>query len=269
VPPPVTSRRASPYLLENAAAQAGERFAALSAAFDPITFGHLDALGVGPTWRCWEVGAGGPSVAAWLAQRVGSAGRVVATDIDTSWLDNLPASVEVRVHDVAADDPPGDGFDLVHARLVLVHIPDRDRALRNMVDSLRPGGWLVLEDFDPLLLPDACLDPSTDDHHRANRIRQGFLQLLDARGVDLRYGRRLPRALRNAGLVDVAAQAAFPVATPASRQLEVANTTQVADGLVAAGHATAGEIEQHVSAVTSGRIDVATPPLVSAWGRRR
>jgi len=94
----VTSGRASPYLLDNAAAQAGERFAALSAAFDPITFGHLDALRVGPTCSCWEVGAGGPSVPAWLAQRVGSAGRVVAIDIDTSWLDDLPANVEVRVH---------------------------------------------------------------------------------------------------------------------------------------------------------------------------
>jgi len=264
-----TVQHESPYLLANTAAEAGERFAALSATFDPITFGHLDARGIGPGWTCWEVGAGGPSVPGWMAGRVGPTGRVVATDIDTSWLTDLPSNVDVRLHDVAADDPPGAGFDLVHARLVLVHVPDRARALANMVASLRPGGWLVLEDFDPLLGPDACLEPSTEDHHRANRIRQGFLQLLDGRGVDLRYGRSLPRVLRDAGLDDVVAHAAFPVADPATRRLEVANVRQVADALVGAGLATATEIEQHLAAVTAGRIDLATPPLVTAWGQRR
>jgi SAM-dependent methyltransferase len=258
----------SPYLLANAAAEAGERFAALSATFDPITFGHLDARGIGPGWTCWEVGAGGPTVPAWMANRVGVTGRVAATDIDTSWLVDLPANVDVRVHDVAADDPPGVGFDLVHARLVLVHVPDRAGALAKMVSALRPGGWLVLEDFDPMLGPDACLEPTTADHHRANKIRQGFLRLLEARGVDLRYGRSLPRVLREAGLVVVAAHAAFPVADPAARRLEAANVAQIADALVSAGHATASEVDQHLDAVAPGRFDVATPPLVTAWGQR-
>jgi SAM-dependent methyltransferase len=262
-------RHESPYLLANAAAEAGERFAALAATFDPITFRHLDARGIGSGWTCWEVGAGGPTVPAWMAARVGATGRVMATDIDTSWLGDLPSNVDVRVHDVAADQPPGDGFDLVHARLVLVHVPDRAGALAKMVSSLRPGGWLVLEDFDPVLGPDACLEPTTEDHHRANKIRQGFLRLLEARGVDLRYGRSLPRVLREAGVVGVAAHAAFPVSDPAARRLEVANVAQIADALVGAGHATTLEIEQHLDAVRSGRFDVATPPLITAWGQRR
>ncbi|WP_431933895.1 methyltransferase domain-containing protein [Nonomuraea jabiensis] len=41
--------------------------------------------------------------------------------------------VEVRRHDVARSDPPDEVFDLVHARLVLVHVADRDRALRSMI----------------------------------------------------------------------------------------------------------------------------------------
>jgi hypothetical protein len=86
----------SPYLLANAAAEAGERFAALAATFDPITFGHLDARGIGPGWTGWEVGAGGPTVPAWMAARVGATDRVVATDIDTSWLVDLPSNVAAR-----------------------------------------------------------------------------------------------------------------------------------------------------------------------------
>ena len=74
--------RSDGYLLDNQQVEAGERFDALSAIFDPPTFRHLDRLGIGAGWRCWEVGAGGPSVPRWLAERVGPAGRVLATDID-------------------------------------------------------------------------------------------------------------------------------------------------------------------------------------------
>ena len=52
------------YLLDNQQAQAGQRFDALSVLFNPSTFRHARALGVGPGWRVWEVGAGSPSVPA-------------------------------------------------------------------------------------------------------------------------------------------------------------------------------------------------------------
>jgi hypothetical protein len=68
--------------------------------------------------------------------------------------------------------------------------------------------------------------------------------------------------------VDVAADASLPVALAAGAALDMANVTQVRDGLVAHGHATGDEIERHLVAQAAGRLDVAVPPLVSAWGRR-
>src|SRR5215217_8216005 len=109
------------YLLSE---RAGRRLAALASLFDASTFRHLSAVGLAPGWRVWEVGAGGPSVPTWLAGRVGTSGRVLATDIDTRWLDGTPG-VDVLRHDVAAEPPPDGPFDLVPARLVLVHVPDR------------------------------------------------------------------------------------------------------------------------------------------------
>jgi SAM-dependent methyltransferase len=164
--------------------------------------------------------------------------------------------------------PRGEGFDLVHARLVLVHIPGRDEALRRMISALRPGGWLVVQDFDTALVPVSCLEATTFGQQRANRIRHGFRQLLAGRGVDLEYGRKLPRLLRDGGLEAVAADAYFAVAHPASRRLEAANTVQVATALVEVGSATRAEIDQHLAALDRGELDIATPPLVSAWGRR-
>lgn len=257
------------YLLDNQQAEAAERFDAFAALFDPTTFRHLEGFGIGSGWRCWEVGAGGTSVVSWLAKKVGPTGKVVATDIDTSQL--APAArppVEVRVHDVGAEEPPGEGFDLVHARLVLVHVPDRERALRSMVDSLRPGGRLLIEDADPALQPLTCPDDHGPAEELANRLRQGFRRLLADRGADLSYGRRLPRLLREAGLHRVEAEAYFPLSSPACAALESATIRQIREQLVAAGLATDADIDQHLANVAAGGMDLATAPMISAWGRK-
>ncbi|MFG2037920.1 GNAT family N-acetyltransferase [Dactylosporangium sp. NPDC048998] len=255
------------YLLDNAQAEAGARFGALAELFDPSTFRHFDALGVAAGWRCWEVGAGGPSVPSWLAARVGPAGRVLATDIDVAWLDP-GAGYEVLRHDVGAEPPPGDGFDLVHARLVLVHVPRREAALAAMVSALRPGGRLLIEEADPMLQPLACPDESGPAQRLANRLKHDFRTLMAGRGVDLAYGRKLPRLLREAGLTEVAADAYFPVTGPACDRLERATVEQIRARLTAAGLATDEEIDRHLTNLDAGLLDVATSPMVSAWGVR-
>jgi len=131
------------YLLENRRPEAGERFAALAALFDPWTFRHLDALGLGEGWRCWEVGAGGVSVPRGLAERVGTSGRVLATDIDVAWMEPAAGeALEVRRHDVIRVPPPSDKFDLIHARLVLVHLEDRaaTRELKEKISTRQDQG---------------------------------------------------------------------------------------------------------------------------------
>lgn len=258
------------YLLDNQQAEAGRRFGALAALFDASTFRHLTEVGLRPGWRVWEVGAGGPTVPAWLAEQTGPDGEVVATDIDPTWVagPNPPPNLRVLSHDVGIDPPPEGRFDLVHVRLVLVHVPRRDRALAAMVSALRPGGWLVVEDADPALQPLLCLEDDGPAQQLANRLKAGFRQLMSERGVDLAYGRKLPRLLREAGLVDVAADAYFPITGPACVQLERATTEQVRDRLLTAGLATAHEIDQHLANLSAGLLDPATSPMVTAWGRR-
>ncbi|WP_431962916.1 class I SAM-dependent methyltransferase [Actinacidiphila sp. bgisy160] len=257
------------YLLDNRRAEAGTRFEAFAELFDPVTFRHVDALGIAAGMRCWEVGAGGTSVPLGLAARVGPGGTVVATDIDVSWTrDAAGGTVEVLRHDVAADPAPPGGFDLVHARLVLVHVADRAEALRRMTGALRPGGWLLLEDADPGLQPLLCPDESGPEQRLANRLRSGFRALMAERGADLAYGRTLPRLLREAGLEDVGADAYFPITSPACAVLETATVGHIRQRLVAAGLATDEEVERHLANVATGMLDLATAPMVSAWGRR-
>jgi SAM-dependent methyltransferase len=258
----VTSDRG--YLLDNAQREAGVRFGALSELFDASTFRHFERVGLDNGWHCWEVGAGGDSVPSWLAARGAS---VLATDLDTSWLPD-GAPYEVLRHDVGTEPPPAGPFDLVHARLVLVHVPQRAEALAAMVSVLKPGGWLLLEEADPALQPLVCPDESGDAQRLANRLKNGFRELMAGRGVDLAYGRRLPRLLREAGLVDVEADAYFPMTSPACAVLEVATVEQIRERLVAHSIATDAEIDEHQANVKAGRLDLATSPMVSAWGRK-
>lgn len=258
----------SEYLFDNAAAEAEQRIDALSALFDPTTFRHFETLGIGPGWRCWEVGAGGPSVPNWLARRVGGSGHVLATDINTSWVTTaIDPGVEVRHHDVAHDAAPSEPFDLVHARLVLHHLPARAEALERMVGSLRPGGRLLIEDFDNIV-PFACIDSHLHVHDQANKVRAGLCTLLTQRGADLEWARTLPRLLRDAGLTDVGADAYFPVAAPEVGTLHAANIGQVRSELIAQQLVTGEELDALLVAIAGGQLDLATAPLISAWGRR-
>jgi SAM-dependent methyltransferase len=255
------------YLFDNQQAHAGQRFDALSALFDASTFRHLSAVGLAAGWQVWEVGAGGPTVPTWLADQVTPDGHVLATDIDIAWLEGAER-FDVRRSDVGTEPPPPGPFDLVHARLLLVHVPERDAALAAMVSVVRPGGWLVIEEADPALQPLVCLEERSPAERLANRLKAGFRTLLAERGVDLAYGRSMPRRLRAAGLVDVAADAYFPIGGRLNAELERATTAQIRQRLVEAGLATFDEIEEHLVNVAEGRLDLTTSPMVSAWGRR-
>jgi SAM-dependent methyltransferase len=230
----------------------------------------MEDLGIAEGWHCWEVGAGGPCVASWMAERVGAPGSVLATDIDLSWIaPSDPVAFDVAHHDVGLDPPPPGPFDLIHARLVLVHVPERVAALAAMIRVLRPGGWLLVEDADPALQPLTCIDESGPEQALANKLRGGFRTLLAERGADLAYGRTLPRSLREGGLVDVAAGAFFPVGGSACTALERATVEQTRTQMIAGGLATAEEIDRHLANIAAGGLDFATSPMISAWGRRR
>ncbi|MFD4670267.1 class I SAM-dependent methyltransferase [Lentzea sp. NPDC058450] len=176
------------------------KFDALSSLLDAGTFARVEQLGVADGWRCLEVGGGGGSVANWLADVVAPSGHVTVTDIDVTRLEERD-NVTVLEHDVVSNILPGNAFDLVHARLVLFYLPARELVLRKLRDSLRPGGWLVLEEFD--CLPLDVLKAAPDDAKLIMRVKNALLTLLDQAGAELAWGARVERALLDVGLNDV------------------------------------------------------------------
>jgi SAM-dependent methyltransferase len=201
------------YALENSWEGGAGRLSTLEQTYDRATLPRLDALGVAPGARCLEVGAGAGSVARRLAELVGPLGHVLATDIDTSLLE-VPDTVDVEQLDIRSADLPEASFDVVHARLVLNHLVEREAVLHKLVGALAIGGVLLIEEGDAF--PTDVLD---DGVHP--RMLGAVWRGLGTRGTDVRFGRELPRLVSGSGALDeVDATCVVPVVEGGSAQAD-------------------------------------------------
>jgi ubiquinone/menaquinone biosynthesis C-methylase UbiE len=258
----------STYLLDNADPQTPDRFDALSALFDRGSIQHLEDRGVGPGWNCLEVGGGGGSIAAWLAARVGPTGHVLVTDLDPRFLDASKFSnLEVRRHNIVTDTLPDAAFDLIDARLVLVHIPEREEVLARLVEALKPGGWIVEEEFDSQSLPCDPLLMSGEVHLKT---QMALFRLLDERGIERRWGRLVYGRMRALGLIDVRAEARLSMwhGGSAGASLTRVNFEQLRDTLVASGYVTEEELEEDIERLDDPKFMTPSPIMWTTWGRR-
>ena len=262
------SLRPSPYVLDNAATETRARFSALPALYDATTIRHLERIDVEPGWRCWEIGAGAGSIARWLASRVGVAGSVLATDIDTRFLDTeRPSNLEVRRHDIVADPLPDGTFNLIHARLLLVHLPERENVIDRMIAALKPGGWLLTEEFDSSSAPAA---PERCPWESTLKSAAVFREIMVARGVDSGFGRMLPGRLRERGLQELHAEGRMLMMQggTAGAHLMKANYTQLREAILESGKVTPAEFQQDLLRLDQPDFITPLPIMWSVSGRR-
>ena len=173
------------------------RLSLLAEARDPRTFRIFDGIGVGSGWRCWELGAGGGTVSHWLGQTVGSTGTVWSTDVDLQFHQQAETNVMVEQHDVVRDPVPEAAFDLVHARAVLQHLPERDEVMETLWRALVPGGWLVVEDGNFMAFGDQTLPEPYAAVHKY--VALGAI----TEWRDANYGLRLPGRFRDLGVANI------------------------------------------------------------------
>lgn len=262
--PGKSARPVPEYLLPQADAPEFERarLELLQARHDPMTIAQLDAIGVGESWRCLDVGAGGGSVARILAERVGSSGSVLAVDLDTSLLEELADDrIEVRRLDVLADPLPPAAFDLIHARNLLMHLPSRVQALQRLVAALRPGGWVVASDPDFTVVGLSPTNPVWE------RTWSALLDAAVAGGWDPRYGARLAGDFRAVGLAEVHAQYDTPSGPGGSSPLMEMTVERMRNRMVALG-TDGDEIDEALRLFADPANTISEPTVCVVRGRR-
>jgi len=256
------------YVFLNSGKEARTRFEALSTMYDRGTVRHLEGLGVDSGWLCLEIGGGSGTVAKWLADRVGSTGHVVTTDLDTRFLEPLKGpNLEVCRHNIGTDHLPEAAFDLIHTRLVLMHVPERDAALAQMISSLKPGGWLLMEEYDSCsVLPDPVANPA----EAILQTHLAMLRLLEDNGVNRRYGRLLSSILRARGLSSVGAEAQLFLWQGGSAGIALmrANFEQLREMMIERNYITQQEFDRDLAQLDDPDLLMPSSILWSVWGRR-
>ncbi|MER5931080.1 class I SAM-dependent methyltransferase [Streptomyces sp. NPDC002054] len=245
--------------------QAGEdeRIDLGALAYDAFTLARLTELGVGPGWRCLDVGAGTGTVARLLLERAGVA-EVLAVDRDVRFLRAHPAAgltaLEADVTD--PDFMPG-RFRLVHARFVLMHLRSWQQMIGRLASLLAPGGVLVLS--DAVDLTTAATSPDTPYSRVMGAMWHG---LRDTLGTDVSWVPDYPRHLRAAGLTSVAAEIHVPPLLPGSpiSRFWAETWERAREAMTATGLVDDATIDAAIRYLDSPECAALSPGMLTAWG---
>lgn len=162
----------------------------------------LDGLRLRPGAQVLDVGCGMGADVFDLAAAVGESGHVTGVDFSETLIAeavrraanrNLPVSFEVG--DAQALRFPDQSFDAVRAERMLMHVPNAEQALSEMVRVLRQGGSMAVHDLD--WETQFCDSPYKDI---TRKIALSFCDGLKHGWI----GRRLPRLFRDFGMTEIA-----------------------------------------------------------------
>ena len=200
-----------------------ERLRAQARVWEAATGRLLDAAGVARGATCLDAGCGPGETMRMMSERVGAAGRVTGIDLDTALgavaVERLRADghhqCRFQAHDLTSEGPiPGAPFDVVYARLVLYHLPQRVEVLGRLWDAVAPGGHLIVQDYDVRSLG---VSPSLASVDEIGRV---LIEAFGAAGCDVQVGVRLPQLFAQVG-------AGEPDGTDVAGRLEQLSTGRV------------------------------------------
>jgi ubiquinone/menaquinone biosynthesis C-methylase UbiE len=236
----------------------------------------VERTGLGPGDRAIDVGCGPRGILDLLAERVSPGGSVVGLDADAALVamaSEFVASrgldhVELVLADARDTGIESGSFDLVHARTLLINIPEPLEAMTEMVRLARPGGWVVGIEPD---IESALCYPSLPAFDRLCAL---FEAAQSRNGADPHFGRRMADLYRRAGLEDVTVEASAVLYPPGhSRRTIRADLVQsIRPQILELGLADEGELDELDASARAHFNDpntIVMPGLMFlGWGRK-
>jgi SAM-dependent methyltransferase len=246
-----------------------ERLEILQKVFDSFTQQNLIEIGIDTGWHCLEVGCGAGSIMNWMSDRVGNSGKVVAVDLDTRFVDRIrKPNLEIRIWDIAKDKLKPETYDLIHTRVVLMHVLDRLAALNNIISALKPNGWLLLEEAD--FSTGVAGTMNEVDREIIERIFAASKQMLANLGADPLLGAKLPALLHNAGLQKIDTNTNVAMFRGGSERAKIWQMAiaQIVPKLIETKIVSQIEIDRFLDLMLREDIWLMDYAMVAAWGQK-
>ncbi|KAL4262822.1 S-adenosyl-L-methionine-dependent methyltransferase superfamily protein [Pleurotus pulmonarius] len=142
-----------------------------------------------------EVGSGS---GAWAIQAATQFPEATVTAIDLSPIPDRPMPYNIKFNqvDLSGSLPfSSQSFDIVHARLIFIHLPDAPAILRRICELVRPGGYLLLEEPDC----GGVVDQTTPLGPGFTNFTSTWFRLMNSKGQNLCIGRDLEQIIRSTG----------------------------------------------------------------------
>jgi ubiquinone/menaquinone biosynthesis C-methylase UbiE len=180
-----------------------ERLRGQARVWEAATGRVFDQVALAPGATCLDAGCGPGETMRLMAQRVGPSGHVTGVDIDAPLGAQGLAMLSDAGHhqcdfacvDLTAEAPiPGAPFDLVYARLLLFHLPQRVGVLRRLWEAVASGGHLLVQDYD---MRSCGVLPALDSIDEWQRV---VTAAFAAAHCDVHAGARLPSLFARAGI---------------------------------------------------------------------
>ncbi len=169
---------------------------------EPLTRRFLVDAGLRRGMRVLDVGSGFGDVTLLAARLVGADGAVVGVEREPSAVSGATArAAELGVSNVTfhagdvRDVEPGDRFDAVIGRFVLMYLADPADVIASAARHVRPGGIVAFQEWH-------ADDPFTSEPSVQlwNRTGQLLVETFRLAGTNTRVGLQLRRAFLRAGL---------------------------------------------------------------------
>jgi ubiquinone/menaquinone biosynthesis C-methylase UbiE len=180
-----------------------QRLLRLGQIYQPFTRRVLVEAGVATGMSVLDVGCGPGEVSLLAAELVGPSGSVLGIDSSAHMLDVARTRAQTaglgHVSFQAADLRSltlNQQFDALIGRFILMHLPEPEAVLRQLLHAVRPGGIVVFQEYDLSSSADAFYPPSPlwEQTYRLSTL--SFQQA----GGNIHAGMQLPSMFRAAGL---------------------------------------------------------------------